>query len=132
MLSAMGVEHTIEHLTDDHLFSGEAAAHVARVGPHSRAYSSCAPIAAPVLLPPHCPLPCLASNFAPAVDIALPEERIAIEVDGPHHFTSNTFRPLGEMYCRWVAFQPGQASQMIGRIWREGGYGWVGQDGMAG
>lgn len=75
---------------------------------------------------------CLASNLAPAVDIALPEERIAIEVDGPHHFTSNTFRPLGEMYCRWVAFQPGQASQMIGRIWREGGYGWVGQDGMAG
>lgn len=23
MLSAMGVEHTIEHLTDDHLFSGK-------------------------------------------------------------------------------------------------------------
>jgi hypothetical protein len=36
-----------------------------------------------------------------AVDIALPEERIALEVDGPHHFTANTFRPLGEMYCRW-------------------------------
>lgn len=58
---------------------------------------------------------CVASNLAPAVDIALPEEHIAIEVDGPHHFTSNTFRPLGEMYCRWVALQPGQASQIIGR-----------------
>lgn len=58
MLSALGQPHTIEHLTDDHLFS---------------------------------------------VDIALPGERIALEVDGPHHFTANTFRPLGEMYCRWGA-----------------------------
>lgn len=38
---------------------------------------------------------------SPAVDIALPEERIALEVDGPHHFTANTFRPLGEMFARW-------------------------------
>lgn len=35
-----------------------------------------------------------------AVDIALPGERIAVEVDGPHHFTANTFKPMGEMYCR--------------------------------
>ncbi|KAL4443822.1 hypothetical protein ABPG75_011559 [Micractinium tetrahymenae] len=55
MLSLLGVEHTIEHLTADHLFS---------------------------------------------VDISLVAERIAIEVDGPHHFTANTFQPLGEMASR--------------------------------
>lgn len=27
-------------------------------------------------------------------------ERIAIEVDGPHHFTANTCQPLGEMLAR--------------------------------
>lgn len=37
---------------------------------------------------------------APAVDIALPNERIAIEVDGRHHFTRNSLRPLGEMFSR--------------------------------
>ena len=30
-----------------------------------------------------------------AVDIAIPESRIAIEVDGPTHFTRNTLMPLG-------------------------------------
>ena len=56
-----------------------------------------------------------ASSFLaapPPVDLALPEECIAIEVDGPHHFTTNTFRPLGEMYCRWVA--PGLAIGQAG------------------
>lgn len=27
-------------------------------------------------------------------------ERIAIEVDGPHHFTANTLQPLGELLAR--------------------------------
>lgn len=37
---------------------------------------------------------------AAAVDIALVSECIAVEVDGPHHFTANTFQPLGEMASR--------------------------------
>ena len=49
----------------------------------------------------HLACPCLPLPAA-AVDIALPEERIALEVDGPHHFTANTFKPTGDMYCRWV------------------------------
>ncbi|PSC74935.1 RAP domain [Micractinium conductrix] len=55
MLSAMGEAHTIEHLTDDQLFS---------------------------------------------VDIALPDERVVLEVDGPTHFTANTFQPLADMRGR--------------------------------
>lgn len=54
-LSAMGVSHVNEKLTDDNLFS---------------------------------------------VDIALEGEHIAVEADGPFHFTINTLRPLGEMYVR--------------------------------
>ena len=42
----------------------------------------------------------MSRSFWPAVDIALPEEHIAVEVDGNHHFTANTFTPLGETYCR--------------------------------
>ncbi|GAB4822437.1 hypothetical protein N2152v2_009483 [Parachlorella kessleri] len=85
MLSTLGVDHTIEHLTDDQLFSGKDP-----VGPIDRTLR-------------------LASWSARkwdlfwwlvGVDIALPGERIALEVDGPHHFTSNTFQPLGEMYAR--------------------------------
>jgi very-short-patch-repair endonuclease len=34
------------------------------------------------------------------VDIALPEERIVLEVDGPQQFTTNTLRPLGDMLCK--------------------------------
>ncbi len=127
MLAAMGVEHTIEHLTDDHLFSGAA-----RFTPQMPALNACQ-IAAAVLigaaqlapcacrrsavltallrcLPSHAPHPAqtliIRIPFL-AVDIALPEERIAIEVDGPHHFTTNTFRRLGEMYCRCAALAAG-------------------------
>lgn len=35
-----------------------------------------------------------------AADIYIPEDRIAIEVDGPHHFTRNSLRPMGEMFTR--------------------------------
>ncbi|CAL8462328.1 g1861 [Coccomyxa elongata] len=35
-----------------------------------------------------------------SVDIALPDEKIAIEVDGPHHFTANTLAVTGEMLAR--------------------------------
>lgn len=35
-----------------------------------------------------------------AVDLCIPEERIAIEVDGPHHFTRNTLRPMADMFTR--------------------------------
>jgi hypothetical protein len=34
------------------------------------------------------------------IDLALVRERIAIEVDGPSHFTRNTLRPLGSMFAR--------------------------------
>ena len=56
------------------------------------------PLALPMTV---CPA-CLPPPAPAAVDIALPEERIALEVDGPHHFTANTFKPMGDMYCRWV------------------------------
>lgn len=46
--------------------------------------------------PPTPPHPIISA----AVDIALPEERIAIEVDGPFHFTRNSRRPMGDMYAR--------------------------------
>lgn len=59
-LNAMGIPHTLEHLTDDGLFS---------------------------------------------MDIALPEEHIAIEVDGPHHFTKNQLRPLADMFTRTVLLE---------------------------
>ena len=35
-----------------------------------------------------------------SIDIALPEEKIAIEVDGAHHFTRNTLRPVAQMFAR--------------------------------
>jgi RAP domain len=35
-----------------------------------------------------------------AVDLCIPEERIAIEVDGPHHFTRNSLRPMADMFTR--------------------------------
>ncbi|KAL0032386.1 hypothetical protein WJX79_008625 [Trebouxia sp. C0005] len=35
-----------------------------------------------------------------SVDIALAGEKVAVEVDGPHHFTANGQRPLGEMRAR--------------------------------
>lgn len=35
-----------------------------------------------------------------SVDIAIDKDHIAVEVDGPHHFTANTLRPLGEMFIR--------------------------------
>lgn len=40
-----------------------------------------------------------------SIDIALPQERIAIEVDGPSHFSCNTLRPLGEMHARVALLQ---------------------------
>ncbi|KAL4515162.1 hypothetical protein Ndes2526A_g09534 [Nannochloris sp. 'desiccata'] len=54
-LNAMKITHTLEHLTDDGLFS---------------------------------------------VDLCIPEDRIAIEVDGPHHFTRNSLRPMADMFTR--------------------------------
>lgn len=41
-----------------------------------------------------------ANVFGLAVDIAFPKERIALEIDGPHHFAHNTQQPLGEMIAR--------------------------------
>ena len=35
-----------------------------------------------------------------SVDIALSDEKIALEVDGPHHFTVNTLEPMADMYWR--------------------------------
>ncbi|KAL6783637.1 hypothetical protein ACKKBF_B05255 [Auxenochlorella protothecoides x Auxenochlorella symbiontica] len=35
-----------------------------------------------------------------SVDIALSDEKIALEADGPHHFTANTLQPLADMYWR--------------------------------
>ncbi|KDD74265.1 hypothetical protein H632_c1446p0, partial [Helicosporidium sp. ATCC 50920] len=35
-----------------------------------------------------------------SMDMALPEEGLAVEADGPRHFTANTLQPLGEMRCR--------------------------------
>ncbi|KAK2080103.1 hypothetical protein QBZ16_002499 [Prototheca wickerhamii] len=35
-----------------------------------------------------------------SVDIALSNEKIALEVDGPHHFTVNTLEPMADMYWR--------------------------------
>ncbi|KAK9818101.1 hypothetical protein WJX72_007196 [[Myrmecia] bisecta] len=55
VLKEMGLDHDIEHVTQDQLFS---------------------------------------------VDISLKGEQVAIEADGPHHFTSNTRMPLGEMKAR--------------------------------
>jgi hypothetical protein len=40
-----------------------------------------------------------------AVDIALPDECIAIEVDGPHHFTKNTLRPMADIHNRTVLLE---------------------------
>ena len=38
---------------------------------------------------------CPSDNWSFAAD-----EMIALEVDGPHHFTANTLKPLGEMLAR--------------------------------
>lgn len=35
-----------------------------------------------------------------SIDIAFPKEKIAMEIDGPHHFAHNTHQPLGEMIAR--------------------------------
>jgi hypothetical protein len=35
-----------------------------------------------------------------SMDLCIPEERIAIEVDGPTHFMKNSLRPLGGWYTR--------------------------------
>lgn len=78
ILSSMGVDHAIEHLTEDGLFSS---------------------------------------------DIALPKEHIAVEVDGPHHFTVNTFRPLANMFMRRALLEA--------RGWRVASvafYQWAGLD----
>ncbi len=47
-------------------------------------------------LSPRLPAPAPCS----AVDIALPAEKIALEVDGPHHFARNTLRPLATLFSR--------------------------------
>lgn len=39
-------------------------------------------------------------SITAAVDVAIPQEHIALEVDGPHHFTRNSLRPLGDMFTR--------------------------------
>jgi hypothetical protein len=115
MLVGMGEQHTMEHLTQDQLFSGThppsnslprmtfrlplatwnwllhatsarqpfGAAQLAQKGHNSPAAGT--PLSSSF---PLC-LPC-------AVDIAFPSEWIAMEVDGPHHFTANTFRPLAD------------------------------------
>ena len=56
VLTAMSVEHKVEHVTEDELFS---------------------------------------------VDVAIVEARIAIEVDGPWHYTLNTNQPLGHTILRY-------------------------------
>jgi len=35
-----------------------------------------------------------------SVDIALPDDKIALEIDGPHHFTRNSYLPLGDTIVR--------------------------------
>lgn len=55
LLTSMGIAHSIEHFTEDKLFS---------------------------------------------IDIALPEEMVAIEVDGPSHFAKNNMRPLANLFIR--------------------------------
>ncbi|KAI3429562.1 hypothetical protein D9Q98_005650 [Chlorella vulgaris] len=78
MLVSMGEQHTVEHLTQDQLFS---------------------------------------------VDIAFPSEWIAMEVDGPHHFTANTFRPLADTEGRRLLLRA--------RGWRVVSvpfYHWYGED----
>jgi hypothetical protein len=42
----------------------------------------------------------LCTPFLFAVDLCIPEQRIAIEVDGPHHFTRNSLRPMADMFTR--------------------------------
>ena len=39
------------------------------------------------------------------MDVAIPQEKIAIEVDGPHHFTRNSLRPLGDMFTRFALLE---------------------------
>lgn len=35
----------------------------------------------------------------------MPDECIAIEVDGPHHFTKNTLRPMADVHNRIVLLE---------------------------
>lgn len=44
----------------------------------------------------------LTSDGLFSIDVALPDERIAVEVDGPRHFSANGLRPLGETVARRV------------------------------
>lgn len=40
-----------------------------------------------------------------SIDVALPDERIALEVDGPHHFIKNTLKPFGDTIMRWTLLE---------------------------
>lgn len=35
-----------------------------------------------------------------SIDVGFPDERIAMEVDGPYHFTRNSLRPMAHMFTR--------------------------------
>jgi hypothetical protein len=101
LLTDINIPHTIEQLTEDQLFSVDIAL--------PGVSSSCSHCVA------GCYVECLFSvihlgtesqEYSEAeirVVIGVPgtaEEKIAIEVDGPHHFTANTLQVTGEMLAR--------------------------------
>ena len=119
VLTLMGLPHTIEQLTEDSLFSVD----IALAGtPHSLIGDgscnlhclACAFLRSPSVLNllraatsslwKLCCLFCLVlvSLLDGCRDLLLSTtgEKIAVEVDGPHHFTANGQRPLGEMRAR--------------------------------
>lgn len=38
-----------------------------------------------------------------SADILIEDDKVIVEVDGPHHFTVNTHQPLGEFYIARLA-----------------------------
>ena len=45
-----------------------------------------------------------------SADILIEDDKVIVEVDGPHHFTVNTHQPLGECYALQVCFDQGACS----------------------
>lgn len=39
-----------------------------------------------------------------SADILIEDDKVIVEVDGPHHFTVNTHQPLGESLCLRLAY----------------------------